>query len=262
MIDEISYQFQRIKFSPLGWFCRSIKHCLLDFFRFQLPENERFINLYANKQVTIIANGPSLRFVEDLPKSDVVICNHFWRHHHYHKITCGIHVVSDKKFLLAKDIDEFIASPNFNVVVFTTKYIGAKLRQRGFKGALAFLNYSGSRPVWNKRFELKSDLSGILQTGSTVVADFALPIVKYGSAKRVHIVGMDLDYGCSGKDYGFDPSNSITEGSYFLKNFWPQLAKASVLRWIEHLEANGCIVVVDPKYNFVGKHTNDLNSLR
>ena len=60
-----------------------------------------------------------------------------------------------------------------------------------------------------------------------MIADFGFPLIKYISAKRVLIYGLDLDYGASGKEYAL-ASNSVTEPAQFLVGKWRELSKISI----------------------------------
>lgn len=231
--------FFAAKYSKEAWFLRRLKYACLNIFKCDIQENRRLKGMLKDRCIHLIANGPSLKFVSQLPQNDVIVCNHFWRHHHYSNIRSGFHVISDKKFLGAKDIKKFIENQNLSLVLITTPDIGIQLKKAGYFGAIVEVNYSGLHPVWLSQSTLNYDLTKVLHTGSTVIADFGFPLIKYISAKRVLIYGLDLDYGASGKEYAFEASNSVTEPAEFLAGKWRELSRKSVQRWIKDLEKNG-----------------------
>ena len=137
--------FERLKYSKVSWVVRRGKHALLDLFRKKRPELQFLKGRLHKKHYNLFGNGPSLNR-HQLPVSNVIICNHFWRHPHYQKLRNGFHVVSDYNFVEAKDIHSFIEKQNDNLVFISTPKIISQLATRGYKGTAIEINYSGSKP--------------------------------------------------------------------------------------------------------------------
>ena len=191
--------------------------------------------------MTIIGNAPEINDIE-LPTTNVVICNHFWRHKHYHTIKHGFHVISDKNFCMASDIDNFIKHNNQNIVIVCSKYVRKFLLNNGlFEPVILGVNYSGAWPIWD--FGVRdSRINKICQTGSTVVADLALPLADFLHVKEVNIIGVTLNYGDKLDRYAFPIHHSVVASPSYMKKHFVNRATKSINHWKTYLESKGVLV--------------------
>jgi len=218
-----------------------VKHSLRDKFLKQKPENEKFKNMGKNEVAHLVGGAPSINSLSPdiLPKKNVFILNHFWLHDHYPKVDHGFHCISDDFFLLHPRILEFPKRINKNCTIVTTDRIKRKLIKLGVSGKIITLNYSASKPVFNKKYALQDDLTEIVQTGATVAADFALPMISYMGFSKVVLLGFDLDYGKDVQRYAYDTNGAIFTNRSYLRNIWPDHARISMQRWIDALVSDG-----------------------
>lgn len=188
--------------------------------------------------LTILGNAPTINTI-DIPISNIIVCNHFWRHPHYKKIKSGYHIISDYNFILAKDIHDFIENVNQNLIIVCSKKVRRALIKRGMAHVVLFgVHYSGSWPIWRYGVK-KSQLNRICQTGSTVVADIGFPLAVFLNVKKISIKGVTLDYGPSYKDYAFSVENSVLASDFYMKNIFYDRASKSLMAWIEYFEEKG-----------------------
>ena len=219
----------------------AIKHHIKDRFLSRINQNRVLRGLGKGKTASLIVGGPSINNMAkgDLPVDNVFILNHFWLHNHYEKINSGYHCISDHLFLHHPRIRELSALYNPNLTFVTTKRIRRRLRELVPKAKFIELNYSASRPIYFPQNPLATDLTHIMQTGATVAADFALPMINYMSFGRLEIMGFDLDYGPNVDKYAYDVKGAIFTDKQYLENIWPGLAYTSIQRWISELQSTG-----------------------
>ena len=192
---------------------------------------------YPSKKISIIGNGPSINKYS-LPKNNVIICNHFWKHRHYLQINEGFHIISDNRFLHAKNIKQFFNNINNKLIIVTTHYIRKKLLENKVFGPVIIpINYSSAFPIWiNEKFIKKSILNKICYTGSTVVADIGFPLVRYLDCKFLNLYGVDLNYGKSFRSYAFNTKGLTLAENYFMETVWKKRAPKSISLWLSYLK--------------------------
>jgi len=219
----------------------SIKHLIRDRFLSRLDENLNLHGLGAGKTASLIGGGPSINKLAKgtLPIEDVFILNHFWLHDHYGHIKSGYHCISDHYFLNHPRIRELRKVHNPNLTFVTTKRIRQRLCEVVPGAKFVELNYSASRPIYLPRNPLVHDLTEIMQTGATVAADFALPMINYMNFAKLEIMGFDLDYGKYASNYAYDVKGAIFTDKEYLADIWPRLAYTSIQRWIAELQLSG-----------------------
>jgi len=219
----------------------TLKHAVRDFFLRSKKENLDLKKIKSGKVATIFGAAASINALneDDFPVCDVFICNHFWLHGHYDKIENGYHCISDKLFLKHPRLSDFIKYYNKNITLITTDYIYKKLKENGLEAKVILLNYSGSMPLYDTRNPLSVDITKVLQTGLTVVAEFCFPVAFYMGYHEIQIVGIDMDYGKNLDNYAYKCQDAIFTDRDYLVKIWPQLAKVSVQRWIDYCEQEG-----------------------
>ena len=223
-----------IKYSFIFQCIKKLFYKFIDLFNFYYLNSKI---KYPSKKISIIGNGPSISKY-CLPKNNVIICNHFWIHSHYLKITEGFHIISDRRFLQAKNINKFFKNINNNLTIITTHYVRKKLLENKVYGPVIIpINYSSAFQIWeNKNFIKKSIFNKICYTGSTVVADIGFPLVKYLNCNYLNIYGVDLNYGKSLKSYAFSSKGLKLADDYFMETIWKERAPKSIKLWINYLK--------------------------
>lgn len=219
----------------------AIKHHIRDHFLSRINQNLSLRGIGFGKTASLIGGGPSINNMvkDDLPIENVFILNHFWLHDHYGQINSGYHCISDHYFLHHPRIEELSALYNPNLTFVTTKQIRRRLKELVPSAKFVELNYSASRPIYFHQNPLATDITHILQTGATVAADFALPMIKYMGFGRLEIMGFDLDYGSNADKYAYDVKGAIFTDKQYLRDIWPGLAYTSIQRWISELQSTG-----------------------
>jgi len=219
----------------------AIKHHIRDYSLSRIDQNLSLCGLGVGKTASLIGGGPSINNMAkgDLPVDNVFILNHFWLHGHYGQINNGYHCISDHLFLHHPRIRELSTLYNPNLTFVTTKRIRRRLKKLVPRAKFIELNYSASCPIYFPQNPLATDLTHIMQTGATVAADFALPMINYMDFGRLEIMGFDLDYGRNADKYAYDVKGAIFTDKQYLEDIWPSLAYTSIQRWISELQSTG-----------------------
>lgn len=189
----------------------------------------------------MLGNGPSLN-MSGLPKKNVIICNHFWRHSHYNEIENGFHIISDTNFLKAEDLNIFIKNINKSICIVCSTEVRKELIKCNVTATIMCINYSGSRPIWRNGVTEK-DIKRRCQTGSTVIVDIGLPLVRALGVKKIRVLGVDFDYGSNLRSYAFDVTKSILAPDWYMERYWKKRALVSFDTWTEALETEGFQII-------------------
>ena len=223
-------------------YIKNLYYRVVDIFRRKDASIAEKEQIYSSvKKITLVGNSPCIN-EQTLPRSDLVICNHFWRHKHYATIKSGFHVISDTNFTKALDIHQFIQNNNKNIIIVCSNQVRHFLLANGLKNTVVLgCNYSGSWPLWSYGVR-QSRIQKICQTGSTVIADLGLPLAYFLSVEELKIIGVTLNYGQNLRDYAFPVHNSILAPDDYMRKHFKHRASKSINAWCQFLSQKGVVV--------------------